>query len=663
MQTLARRTELNMRVLKAVFCMLSLAVPAIAQDPAPQPSASSQPQPAPSVPPAGTTPTSAPTGAPATGAPANSSAAALDYLFNRKPQDGSVAKQAAVTQARLDDKNKAAEALGLARMEDPQLRARFDRYLGMPEVTPAELQAYAAQLDKVVDLLKKDQVFEAWKQLRILASFDKIDAGVSGELANRIEAIWNTDRASTNIQGKNQSLQQDIRKSNWSADNRIESIREQEARWKQIDRSSGGGKKSSQANNGGVPQADQPPGNGGGGSGSMAGLEGKLQLTEDYLRSLESKAKIKLNELKIQKLFDSAKSDFSSYIGTLYGSHRHRHVILAADFYRRIFKEDAYPVELANQVNASLEVARDAQNAIEVFNYKLGRNEVAGATDRLQEAFAASECNPAVLGVSRKLKERVADFTSRLSRMQSLIEAHDFGSLQTLLEETKSLAMDFDPAKPLAIVNAVKLESRLRLGKAKLAAQGGDLKLAMEEFQAAAEAWPANPALEDSAGTFFDTQDVKNKSLVEFDRLVAEQNIRAIFEKQLAFAPAIHGDAKREEQLKKALVQIKAAEIAYEKANLMRNAGDVFGAWETIEGAAADLPNDNKLNMLRAELSGKGAEFVAAINKAKDAEAKKELGYSLSCYAVAQHYYPASTIANAGLQRLSQQVLSNAKAF
>ena len=643
--------------------MLSLAVPAIAQDPAPQPSASSQPQPAPSVPPAGTTPTSAPTGAPATGAPANSSAAALDYLFNRKPQDGSVAKQAAVTQARLDDKNKAAEALGLARMEDPQLRARFDRYLGMPEVTPAELQAYAAQLDKVVDLLKKDQVFEAWKQLRILASFDKIDAGVSGELANRIEAIWNTDRASTNIQGKNQSLQQDIRKSNWSADNRIESIREQEARWKQIDRSSGGGKKSSQANNGGVPQADQPPGNGGGGSGSMAGLEGKLQLTEDYLRSLESKAKIKLNELKIQKLFDSAKSDFSSYIGTLYGSHRHRHVILAADFYRRIFKEDAYPVELANQVNASLEVARDAQNAIEVFNYKLGRNEVAGATDRLQEAFAASECNPAVLGVSRKLKERVADFTSRLSRMQSLIEAHDFGSLQTLLEETKSLAMDFDPAKPLAIVNAVKLESRLRLGKAKLAAQGGDLKLAMEEFQAAAEAWPANPALEDSAGTFFDTQDVKNKSLVEFDRLVAEQNIRAIFEKQLAFAPAIHGDAKREEQLKKALVQIKAAEIAYEKANLMRNAGDVFGAWETIEGAAADLPNDNKLNMLRAELSGKGAEFVAAINKAKDAEAKKELGYSLSCYAVAQHYYPASTIANAGLQRLSQQVLSNAKAF
>ncbi len=651
-----------MGVLKAAACLLALTVPTMAQDPSPQPSSSSQPQPA-SVAPTATPPAGAPAGTSATG---GGSAAALDYLFNRKPQDGSVAKQAAASQARVADKSVAADALGLTRMEDPQMRARFDRYLGMPEVTPDESEAYAAQLEKVSDLLKKDQVFEAWKQLLILAGFDKIDAGVSRELANRIEAIWNTDRASSNIEGNNHKLQQEIRKSNWSADSRIDSIRQQEARWKQIDRQTGGAKKNSKTNNGGVPQADQPAeGDGGGGSSAanMAGLEGKLQLTEEYLHSLEAKAKIKLNELKIQKLFDLAKSDFSSYIGTLYGSHRHQHVVLAADFYRRIFKEDAYPVELANQVNASLEVARDVQNDIEAFNYKLGRNELAGATDRLQEAFVASEFNPAVLAVSRTLKERVADFTSRLSRMQSLIEAHDFGGLETLLQETKALALDFNPSKPLAIVNAVKLESRLRLGKAKLAAQQGDLKLAMEEFQAAAEAWPANPALEDSAGTFFDTQDVKNKSLTEFDRLVADQNIRAIFEKQLAFATAIHGDSKREEQLKKALEQIKSAEIAYEKANLMRNAGDVFGAWETIEGAAADLPNDNKLNMLRAELSGKGAEFVAVINKAKDAEAKKELGYSLSCYAVAQRYYPASTIANAGLQRLSQQILASGKAL
>lgn len=638
----------------AACCVLTLSVTAFSQDPTPQPSTSpvAAPQPSPTASASGTTVASG-SSAPANNTP-GSAAAALDYLFNRKPQDGSIVKKAAESQGRLDDKAKAADALGLARVEDPQVRARFDRYLGMPEVTASEIQAYNAQVSKVTALLKQGQVFEAWKQLHALAAYDKIDAGVSRELANRIEAIWNTDKASGNIKGNNQQLRNDITGANWRADSRAEAMRQQEM----LRKSQSTGGKRSYSNNGGVPQADNP--NGGDTSGASVGdLAGKLQLTEDYLKSLEAKAKIKLNELKIQKLFDAAKQDFASYIGTLYGSHRHQHVILAADFYRQIFNEDTYPVDLANQVNASLEVTRDVQNSIDAFSYKLGRDELAGATDRLQEAFVASEFNPAVLGIKRDSKERIADFSTRLSRMQSLIEAHDFSSLETLLQETKGVAKDFDSSKPLALVNAVKLESRLRLGKAKLAAQQGDLKTAMDEFQAAAEAWPANPALEDSAGTFFDSQDVKNKSLVEFDRLVAEQNIRAIFDKQLAFASAIHGDAKREEQLKQALEKIKAAEIAYEKASMMRNAGDTCGAWETIEAAATDLPNDNKLNMLRAELSGKGAEFVAAINKAKDAETRKELGYSLSYYAVAQHYYPASTLANAGIQRLAQQILNN----
>ena len=661
MQTLVRKTSATFGT---VACLLSIVLSAISQEPAPQVSPQ-PPSPGAPTPNGQSGSTTGSPGAASSPAPATNggSGAALDYLFNRKPQDGSIAKQAGAAQARVDDRAKAAEALGLTRMEDPQLRARFERYLGVPELSPADLKAYATQIEKISALLKKDQVFEAWRQLSLLADFDKIDAGVSRELANRIEAIWGTDRASINIQSSNLKLQDEVRTSTRNADSRAASIRTEEMRRRP--RENEGKGNSRRQNNGGVPQAEPPPGGGDAApaASSMAGLEGKLQLTEDYLRSLEAKARIKLNELKAQKLFDSAKSDFAGYINTLYGSRRHQHVVLAADFYRRLFNESEYPVAVANQVNAALEVGRDVQNAVEVFNYKLGRNELGGATDRLQEAFAASEFNPAVLGVARQSKERVADYTNRLARLQSLIEAHDFGSLEKLLQETKALAVDFDPTKPLAIVNAVKLESRLRLGKAKLAAQNGDLKAAMEEFQAAAEAWPANPALEDSAGTFFDTQDVKNKSLAEFDRLLAEQNLRVIFEKQLAFAPAIHGDAKREEALKGALGKIKVAEIAYEKANLMRNAGDVFGAWETIESAVADLPNDNKLNMIRAELSGKGAEFVAAINKAKDAETRKELGYSLSCFAVAQRYYPASTIANAGLQRLSQQILNSIKAF
>lgn len=145
--------------------------------------------------------------------------------------------------------------------------------------------------------------------------------------------------------------------------------------------------------------------------------------------------------------------------------------------------------------------------------------------------------------------------------------------------------------------------------------------------------------------------------MAEFDRLVEEQNYRAIFDKQLAFAPAIAGDAKREEALKAALVSIKDAEMASEKANVMMMNGDFFGAWETIELAAVHLPDDKKLNKLRADLAGRSAEFVAAVNKARDAEGRNEFGYSLTWYVNAQRQYPASRIANEGIDRLSKKLL------
>jgi hypothetical protein len=54
----------------------------------------------------------------------------------------------------------------------------------------------------------------------------------------------------------------------------------------------------------------------------------------------------------------------------------------------------------------------------------------------------------------------------------------------------------------------------------------------------------------------------------------------------------------------------------------------------------------------------KGADFVSAINKAQDAETKQELGYSLSWYAIAQRFYPASQIANQAIDRLSKNILA-----
>ena len=173
--------------------------------------------------------------------------------------------------------------------------------------------------------------------------------------------------------------------------------------------------------------------------------------------------------------------------------------------------------------------------------------------------------------------------------LKNVIEARDFGRVEELIADIKKIATDFDSTKPMAMIDAVKLESTLRLGKAKMLAQQGDLKDAMEEFQGAAEAWPGNPDLHDSATGFFSSQDLKTQSVTEFDRLVQEQNYRAIFDKQLVLAPAISGDAQREEQLKSALEKVQKAEMASDKANALVLNGDVYGAWETISGCGQGL--------------------------------------------------------------------------
>lgn len=592
----------------------------------------------------------------------SSTSSALDYLFNRKPQEGTAAKEAMTANEQAKTHAIAQDALGNQHIEDPEMRARFTRYLGMDEVPQDQLKAYANDMNNVIDLLHQKKTSEAWQQLYKLAQYQSIDAGVSWELANRIESIWNADQTKNQIAQQNNQLRQQADTANRNADMMSDDIRDKEIDYqRKMKEAQGPTKKKQNPNQNNGTQTDQPPQTDPNSTPPAPPTDqilGKLQLTEEYLNSLQAQAKIKLNELKVDKLLDQARGDFADYITTLYNSRRYRHVLIAADFWRQIFDEGDYPVSMAQQVNASLEINREVEGMIEVFNHSLDNKDISTATARLQEAFMLSQFHPAVLGIPLAQKKPIETFSRQLGQMQNMIEARDFTDLESLLNQIKQTAPDFDSVKAMAIVNAVKLESQLRLGKAKLAAQQGDLKTAMQEFQAAAEAWPGNPDLKDKALSFFNSKDIQNQSLEEFDRLVAENNYRAIFDKQLAFAPAMKDDPKRQEQLKAALEKVKIAETAVEKATLMQSNGDVDGAWETVQLAIKDLPDDNKLNSMRGDLAGKGAEFVSAINKAQNAESRHEFGYSLTWYAIAQRYYPASQIANQAIDRISKAILA-----
>ena len=200
--------------------------------------------------------------------------------------------------------------------------------------------------------------------------------------------------------------------------------------------------------------------------------------------------------------------------------------------------------------------------------------------------------------MERTSKLKVAGYYEQLKRMQNLIEAREFGGLEALIAETQRMAKDFDGTKAMALVNAVKLESRMHLGQAKLAAQQGDQQKALDEFKAAATAWPENPDLTTASNGYFESQDNKNKGVAEFDRAIKDGNFRAVYDNQLPFLASVKGDAEREKKFKEALEKVRDAEMATEKANLLARNGDSCGAWETVETAAKGWPDDGKLNKL-----------------------------------------------------------------
>jgi hypothetical protein len=607
-------------------------------------------------------------------------------------------------------------------LDDPAVRARFETYLSLKEVPQARIDEYFGKMKQVSDTLKAGDTFGAWKILYSMSQYEDLDAGISRELAARVENFWNTGRTKYGLEKDNTKFRDDAAIATHNADLDAHELQEEEEEQRQ--KASKGSSSASTSTNSSsttnspllnpnadpiAAEAELMPTMG-------QALQGKMDMTAEYLNLLEARAKIKLNEIRENKMSDADRLDFSDYIQTLYRTHRYYHVIIAADFYRALFNEGDYPSDLANQavagaagnartaadsahlviktlgvnaggpasmlnqfggamggdtmgapdqpmsiadeVTSALEINERVSQAIEVFKYKAGQSEIAAAANELQEAFVGNEFHPALQGLAREDKQKVGDFLDKLDVLKHQLEVRAFEQVDAQIADIKKIASDFDATEPLAMVNDIKFESSMKIGQARLQAQAGDNKGAFETFTTAGELWPGNPDLHSSAKMYLTTEDAGNQATADFDRLVQEQNYRGIFDRQIEFAVAVRDDATRKQQLTDAITKVEKAKVAEEKANMLVLNGDVDGAWETIELAAKDWPDDTTLNKLLADLTGRSADFVSAINKARDAEGKKEFGYSLTWYVTAQSSYPPSQIANEGIDRVSKLILS-----
>lgn len=557
-------------------------------------------------------------------------------------------------QSILQKRNQANESLiGV----ETTLPAELESFLSTPAADAVQLKTYEETFDQISMLLRQRDPSKAVVRLFEMSGY-AWDAGISEQLGNRVLSYWDMMRNQTLLASANKELEQQIKTASRNADMQSDAIRKQDMEYMRQVGKSNQKLQAQQAKDGTtkggnsafLPSPEQA-------AGAVGGVMGKLQLVQDYFTTLDARAKARLNEKQSLDDQKKARMNFQANIKTLSEGGRHFHAKLAADFYRVVMGDGDLPGDVAAQAALASEIVQRIRSDAPVIIAKVQAKRLASAAQILREDFALSRLHPALQALSLETRMRISDYFADLQKLQNMAEARDFAAMEKMIARLETEVLDFDSTKPKAFVNAAKHESNMHLGMAKLAAQQGTLEKAMEEFKSASIAWPENPALAQASTDFFKKNDVMSQSTEEFDKAYGRGDYREIFDKQLQFATAVHGNKDKENQMRKALELVKGAEMALEKAKILEKNRDTSGAWEALELAAMDWPDDPMLNKRRADLSVRASEFVRSISNARDAETAGNGGFGLAWFLNAQQTYPPSQIANEAIERLSAQVL------
>jgi hypothetical protein len=531
-------------------------------------------------------------------------------------------------------------------------QARFERYLNEPEETSETDLAYNAIIRRLLELLAPGQVGpnsldEAFRLLPQAAAFER-DALICDALANQVQSSWQALQARDRLAAANRSLEEERRRIEWNS-----RMTAQES-----------------------PLSNTPP------RSEAAAREWRRdrQLVRDLkmqpyvTRLTEVNALLKANELKQEVSQLQAKLEFQALLIHLFMQRRFQHVLIGTRFYRNIFAdgdgqlqvgEDArnlfsrtsgMPPTVGTMDALASEIIRDVSEGVKAFTFLLENDEMESATKRLAETFIVGEYLPEIRTLPREQKRQALGFVRASNQLISALEVRDYTLAEKLVNELAETARDFDPSKPLAAIETAKTVAAMHLAKAKNAAVSGDQATVEEELRTATEIWPRNPALAEVAGLIFDRADVQQRALVDFDQLLSQRNYRQIFDDRARFIAATAVYPERAEELERILEQMTLVEGAILRAQEIDRRGDSIGAWESVERAYHDFPEDSKLNQVRADLTTKAAAFVSQLRTAEAHEERGQLGSSLAWYLQAQQNYPPSDFARDGISRIIPQI-------
>ena len=549
------------------------------------------------------------------------------------------------------------------------LKARFEKYLSQPPESDADAEEYRKTVQEILQTVSPyhkpaPDLYAAFKLLPRASTYPG-DANICGTLA---EAIYSSMLSKQDVAG--------LKKLNTSIEEEKKYI-QGEADWA--------------ARHDKVPQIAAPPvkdGAKGGGGRQPAASPGagtqSLKYKDTLRRIAEIESLKKINVVRVEGQVLRTKLQYQVNMVQWFMQRRFEHVIMAARFYNQIWKDGDTSLlidkgsDISKLFTESLgvsptvssldsfsnEALREAAKYIEAFELMLARKEVHSAHQRLMEAFAVGEFLSPLATLPLEKKLPILAYSRDLNEIYGALQARDFTKAKELSTRLKATAKDFPSSKMDGAISGYTLASDLAIEEAKAHLYARENEKAAEKIRTAAEIWPTNPKLDDFrklVGQSSGLITLRN----DFDRLLGEGNFREIARRQYEIAPAIQGDAGREDAFKQIMTNLMKIEAALGKASEFSKVGQSYAAWEQLAELREQFPDDPKLGRELELLAPKVADFTKALDKARLFENRtpKQTGSALSWYLKARSIHPQSKLAEEGTKRLTQEILPADESF
>ena len=546
------------------------------------------------------------------------------------------------------------------------LKARFEKYLSQPPENGDEAEQYRATIKEILDTVSPfHEGGPSLKQGAKLLPSAATYPGDANLCMSLVESLYRAllakrdvdtlSELNTSIESEKQSI---IREADWDT---------RTAGNADLGASEGVGSDKDDKNTR-AAKANSTPGKG----------ISSLKYAETLRRITEIELLKKQNIVRTEAQTLQTKVQYQVNMIQWFVQRRYEHVLMASRFYSQIWKDGdaSLHVDKGSDVSklfsealgisptvSSLdslanEAIREVDKYVEAFDYLLARDDLHSASQRLMEAYALGEYLSPVATLPLEKKQRVADYMRDLNELFGTLQARDYTRARELTETIKAAANDFPSSKVDSVIAAYTLASDLSIEEAKAALMARDSDKAAEKIKTATEIWPTNPKLGEFRTLMSNAGGVVT-ARNDFDRLLSEGNYREIARRQYEFAPAIQGDATREDAFRQIMESLTRIEAALGKAAEFSRMGQDYGAWEQLAEIREEFKDDPNLGRELELLAPKVADFTLALDKAHQFEQRTppQTGSSLTWYLKARSIHPQSEQAEKGIKRLLDEIL------